>query len=295
MEIPAERMESMLARCGVLFLVVACLPLRAAGEDAQPPQPQATTPTVEAPQPEPGPPVAGALARDFLRDQRAIWTSPLHVTRGQAARVALFGIVTAGLIATDSRTSNALPNTRDQIAVGNAISHIGAAYSTLGLAGGMLFIGRATHDDHLAETGFLGAEALADTLAVAGVLKLVTSRERPDVDSGHGHFWAGGASFPSGHAIMSWGLAEVIASEYDDRPLVRIGACGLAGLVSLSRVTADKHFFSDVFAGGAAGFLIGRYVYRTHHDPQAHWSLRPLVQFNPSTRTYAAGLLWVRP
>jgi len=284
----------MRARCGVLFLVVTCLPLGAAAEDGQTPQPQAKAPTVEAPQPELSQPLARSLARNFLRDQRVIWTRPLHFTRGQAERVVLFGIITAGLIATDSRTSNALPNSLDQIGTSNAISHIGAAYTTIGLAGGMFLTGKLVHNDRLEETGFLGVETLADTLAVAGVLKLVASRERPEVDGGRGHFWAGGSSFPSGHAIMSWGLAEVIASEYDDRPLVRIGAYSLAGLVSLSRISARKHFFSDVFAGGAAGFLIGRYVYRAHHDPQAHWSLRPLAQLSPSTRTYAAGVVWVR-
>jgi membrane-associated phospholipid phosphatase len=37
--------------------------------------------------------------------------------------------------------------------------------------------------------------------------------------------------------------------------------------VSLTRVLGQEHFPSDVLVGGAAGWLIGRYVVRRH----LHW------------------------
>jgi membrane-associated phospholipid phosphatase len=41
-------------------------------------------------------------------------------------------------------------------------------------------------------------------------------------------------------------------------------AYGLASTVSISRIGAQKHFPSDVLAGSAIGFLLGRFVYRQH-------------------------------
>jgi hypothetical protein len=59
-------------------------------------------------------------------------------------------------------------------------------------------------------------------------------------------------------------LASVFASRYPDKPAVKYGACGLAALISASRLTARRHFPSDVLVGGVFGYLIGRYVVRAH-------------------------------
>ncbi|HEV7842047.1 MAG TPA: phosphatase PAP2 family protein, partial [Pyrinomonadaceae bacterium] len=118
------------------------------------------------------------------------------------------------------------------------------------------------------EMGLLGAEALIDSGIVAQGFKLATQRTRPREDDAGGEFFDGGNSFPSGHATSAWSLATVFAYEYGKhRPLVRVGAYGLAAAVSLSRYTGRNHFLSDVLVGSAIGYGIGRYVYRTHHDP----------------------------
>src|SRR5262249_40005191 len=41
-----------------------------------------------------------------------------------------------------------------------------------------------------------------------------------------------------------------------------------ATAVSISRVTGRQHFPSDVVVGGALGWLIGRQVYKAHHDTE---------------------------
>ena len=232
------------------------------------------------------------LVRNIMEDQKQIWTSPLRIARRHPVRLIAFTAITAALIATDRRTSNGLPNTIDQIGTSGAISQLGAAYTAGGVAGGFLLIGKLVHNDRAVETGLLLAETLADTQLVGGVLKFATNRERPYQDNGRSSFWEGGSSFPSGHAISSWGMAEVLASEYHDQPLVPIGAYSLAAAISLSRVSARKHFFSDVFVGGTLGFFIGRYVYHAHHDPDRKWSLTPGARVDPLTRTYGASLVW---
>jgi hypothetical protein len=58
----------------------------------------------------------------------------------------------------------------------------------------------------------------------------------------------------------------MIAHQYPG-PLTKLFAYGLAGVVSVSRVTGNQHFASDVLVGGAMGWLIARKTYNKHHDP----------------------------
>src|SRR6266545_4617189 len=207
---------------------------------------------------------------NILRDQRAIWTSPFHLHESDAKWLAPLGLTTMALITTDRRTSGELVEHGDnlnRLRISRDVSQLGALYSTAGAAGVMYLAGRATHNDRLRETGLLGAEALIDSTIVASALKTASQRQRPPEDHSSGEFFDGGASFPSGHAISAWSLATVIAEEYGHhRPLVQVGAYGLATAVSLSRYTGRKHFLSDVLVGSAMGYGIGRYVYHKHHD-----------------------------
>src|SRR5258708_4122641 len=78
---------------------------------------------------------------------------------------------------------------------------------------------------------------------------------------------AGEAAVPSEHALLAGSIASVIAHEYPG-PLTKLVAYGAATGISLSRVAARQHFPSDVVVGSALGYLIGRYIYRAHHDPE---------------------------
>jgi membrane-associated phospholipid phosphatase len=208
---------------------------------------------------------------NILADQRAIWTSPFHLRASDAKWLAPLGLTTVALIATDRRTSGELVEHGDNLSrlrISKNVSRLGSLYSTAGAAGVIYLAGRATHNDRLRETGLLGAEALINSTIVVSALKMASQRQRPPADHSSGEFFDGGSSFPSGHAINAWSLATVIAQEYGHhRPLVKIGAYGLATAVSLSRYTGRNHFLSDVLVGSAIGYGIGRYVYHKHHDP----------------------------
>ena len=45
----------------------------------------------------------------------------------------------------------------------------------------------------------------------------------------------------------------------------QMGVYSLASSVSLTRVLGQEHFPTDVLVGGAAGWLIGHYVFKKHH------------------------------
>src|SRR6476619_5325391 len=63
-----------------------------------------------APSPSPGPSSSPSLEKEFfkniLRDQKAIWTAPLHVHSQDARYLVPIGLGTAALIATDQQTGD---------------------------------------------------------------------------------------------------------------------------------------------------------------------------------------------
>jgi hypothetical protein len=202
------------------------------------------------------------------------------------------GAVTGALIATDHRTSNVLENSPGQVSWSNHISNIGASYTVLPVIFGFYGYGALADNPKARETGILGTEALLDGMIVVGVLKEVARRDRPD-DPNPGKFWGGGTSFPSGHAIQVWSVASVISYEYGHTKVVPIVADSLAALVSVARFGAQKHYASDIVAGGAMGWFIGRYVWKTHQDHSIHpHSFSPTIvpDIEPSTRTFAIAL-----
>jgi membrane-associated phospholipid phosphatase len=239
-------------------------------------------------------PLMRKLVVNILLDQKEIWTSPFHMHASDAPWWIGFGGATAALVATDHRTSKLLENSKGQVSWGNNISKIGATYTLIPLVAGFYGFGVFTDDPKAREVGVLGAEAMVDSLIVVSVLKPIAGRNRPNTVDDKGAFFDRGASFPSGHAIEVWSLASVISYEYGHTKIVPIVACALAGVVSAARFTAQQHFASDIVAGGAMGWFIGRYVWKTHQDHAIHphegLKAHFMPQFQPSTRTYALGV-----
>jgi len=231
-----------------------------------------TTPAAPSaqPQPTPRPTVEKNFLANIFRDQKGIWTAPFHWDQSDAKWIAPLGLSLATLLATDRHTSGDLVkhgDNRDRLRISKDISYAGSLYSTAGISTLFYLTGRLRHDERAKETGLLAAEALIDSTIVSQAIKGISERQRPQVDHSSGEFWDGGSSFPSGHAINSWALATVIASEYGPRHhAVRYASYALATAVGISRYTGRRHFLSDVLVGSAMGYGIGRYVYHQHHD-----------------------------
>jgi membrane-associated phospholipid phosphatase len=241
--------------------------------------------------------LAKDIAKDILLDQKAIWASPFHMTRQDAGLWLTFGAVTGALIATDSRSTRQLPNTKDQLAFGRDVSQVGAVYTLVPVIGGLFLAGVLTKQPKLRETGLLGGEAVVDALIVSEVFKVATGRQRPLEGNGSGHFFHGSDSFPSGHTIESFALASVIAHQYHDNKAVVFLSYGLATLVGASRFSARQHFASDIVAGGVMGWLIGRHVSERSREgrksvTKALLSPQVIPHVQPSDRSYGILLAW---
>ena len=249
---------------GALLLVSIHLAVASTPAQSTPPK---NTPVTPAASPAPSPTLERRFFKNILRDQRAIWTSPLRINGKDAKWLAPLALSTAALIATDRHTAGALTDHRDRINASRIVSYAGALYTTGSVAAVFYIVGRGRGNLRARETGLLGAQALINGQIVSQALKISTQRPRPLEGDGRGRFFDGGRAFPSGHAVSAWSLATVVAQEYRHKKFVRFTAYGLAAAVSASRFTGRKHFISDVLVGSAIGYGIGRYVYDTHHDP----------------------------
>jgi membrane-associated phospholipid phosphatase len=98
--------------------------------------------------------------------------------------------------------------------------------------------------------------ALLGILPINGGLKVLFHRERPLHD--HGFIIEPGWSFPSGHAfgaMVFYGMLAYVLLRFSPRyPRAIIAtAILLIGVVGISRIVLQVHYFSDVLAGYAAG------------------------------------------
>ena len=203
--------------------------------------------------------------RRFAADQRDLWTSPDRIRWNDADGLLMLGGAAASLMVADHSIMqhNTLSpvNTRRSVDFSNF--GVGAL---VGLGGALYLWGKKTGDDHEQETGLLSEESALNALAASMVLQGIFGREGPGAGGAQGKFLKGGTSFPSNHSAVAWSIASMIAHQYPG-PLTKLFAYGLAGAVSVSRVTGNEHFPSDVLVGGAMGWLTAREIYNKHHDP----------------------------
>ena len=115
------------------------------------------------------------------------------------------------------------------------------------------------------------AIAVLTAAAAAGVVKVVTGRERPsrvDQPPGHERRWSfhGPAeglthstyqSFPSGHTAGAFASATALGALYPPAQPVFYSVAVACGV---NRVVKHQHFLSDVVAGAVIGHLVGWWV-----------------------------------
>jgi membrane-associated phospholipid phosphatase len=138
--------------------------------------------------------------------------------------------------------------------------YLGYAWVQAGAAVGVYLIGRyakepdqGTHTNKWSHLGFDLLRAQILTQAFTYGIKVTVRRDRPTGEC---------CAFPSGHASMTFATASVIERHFGYRgswPMFLI-----AGYVSASRLTDNRHFLSDVLFGSALGIASGWTVVGRH-------------------------------
>ena len=286
-----ERASGILLNCGIFAWIAfgSSSPVSAQTPDSLPPNgdlgiliaaalpdaplPQANTGTAGSIQSEQPEVTLRSVPLNALKDQAAIWTSPVRLREKDFAWLVPLGLAVAVTITVDHQTlSTEVPNdtsfNHNNVLASDALTGMFVAAPVL-----LLGKGEIQHRARPRETGILGGEALVDGLIVDEGMKLIFLRERPAVDSAKGRFFQTSvgtdSSFPSTHSVLSWSSAAVMADEYPAW-WQQIGIYSLATGVSITRVLGREHFPGDVLVGSAVGWMIGHYVHRRHQrvDPR---------------------------
>lgn len=146
--------------------------------------------------------------------------------------------------------------------------NLGAQYSFIEIAAFEGW-GVAAHDPEARNTAM---DALTASIIAGGIItptiKYAVGRYRPIQTSRTFRFrpFSGHQSFPSGHATQAFAIATVVASHYTawwEQTL----SYGAAALVDVARVQQNRHFASDVIAGSAIGWAVGKAVVHRHTLP----------------------------
>jgi membrane-associated phospholipid phosphatase len=227
-----------------------------------------------------------AAGEVVIGDAAYLFTSPLRID-GKIALIA-GGVAAAigGLMAADKTIQRAFQENRtstgDDIAeklntTGDAGTVFGANIALIGA--GWLFRERE-EGNKLMRTALVSLESQLFVEGITAVTKFAVGRQRPEEERGTHTFMPlnlSDSSFPSHHAARAFAMAAVFAEAYP-QPIPVLAYTG-AALISLSRIYQNEHFSSDIFAGAALGFVIGKALSWRHNqaDSARSWNVLPFM------------------
>jgi membrane-associated phospholipid phosphatase len=217
---------------------------------------QATAPGAD-PVPSPTPEAAA-------EDRRTLRRLPANLGRGIVGVFHRDNVLpfVAGAVATGGATvldadfrERINPNPDD--GWGQTLETAGGPLWSAVFVGGMYGAARIARDERFEAATYDLVDATIMNVVYFQSLKLIVRRERPNGSNNQ--------SFPSGHTSHAFAVATVFERHYG----WKIGAPAyvFAGIVGASRMKEDMHYFSDVVAGAALGYIVGRTVVRVNGQP----------------------------
>lgn len=148
--------------------------------------------------------------------------------------------------------------------------------------------------DTAGQLSLIAAQGLLLTSFLRVLAKVTVGRERPfqqecgrdpgyEADCG---LPSSRSSFFSGHAAISFTGAGLICSAHEQFHLAGgnapcYAAIGLATMISISRMVADKHYFSDTLVGMLVGWTSGYFIPKwINYADSSQVTLSPTVSHN---------------
>jgi PAP2 superfamily len=186
-------------------------------------------------------------------------------------------VLTAGLIMTDEKTWRESERFYNRTAFNKNFSdiftEIGDGRTQFGLAIGFGVYGFISKDDRAIRTA---SEIVEAVLAAGGVIQLikhVTGRESPFVETKSGGAWRffpnqieyhkhvpAFDAFPSGHIGTSMAAFMVISENYPEIKWLEPASFVLAGFIGFGMANKGIHWYSDYPLGIALGYIFGKII-----------------------------------
>ena len=146
-----------------------------------------------------------------------------------------------------------------------ATNYLGEAYVAIPTTLGLWGISMLTDDLKFRDAAFTSAQALLYASTATIVLKVIVGRTRPNETDSPYRFspFSGAHSFPSGHTTAVFAsLVPWLA--YYPGPLTWSLVVVAAGGTAFARIEHNKHWLTDVVAGGAIGTIAALLLSRRH-------------------------------
>lgn len=216
----------------------------------------------------------GTAGQEVVSDAKYLLTSPLRIDRKSALIVGGVAATIGGLMAGDRSIQRAFQENRTTATndLARTLETIGFARTVLGanvaLIGAVWLFREHEAGNRLMRTALVSLESQLFVEGIVGVTKFGVGRARPTAEEGvhsFSPFDGFDTSFPSSHAARSFAVAAVFAESYPQP--VPFLAYTTATLIALSRIQLNEHFASDVLAGAALGFFVGKALSWRHKNP----------------------------
>jgi len=136
----------------------------------------------------------------------------------------------------------------------------GKPLTNYGITGAVYLTGLLSKNTKLRRTGVLLISSATATGLFQQFIKTGLGRARPGTGFGKNHFKPfdpspAYSSFPSGHAILTFTTAHVIAKQFKNK-WVKAGIYSLGAVPGITRIVEDAHWVSDVFLSWAVSYFI---------------------------------------
>lgn len=209
------------------------------------------------------------LWQDFTYDMENVflgtgyaYTRPIHWQDDDFLRLGGVAVGTLGLYAFDETIRNGFLSHKEDVPdiFLDYGWYAGSPQNNYGFTGAIYLTGLFTRNEKLRRTGVLLISSATATGFLQQLTKSAVGRGRPGVDLGKNHFRPFGGSssyrsFPSGHAVLTFTNAHVIAKQFKSwwvkAPIYTIGL-----IPGITRIYEDAHWASDVFLSWALSYFI---------------------------------------
>ena len=227
------------------------------------------------------------------------------------APIVLLSIVTSGLIFYDHKSWEGTKKIVNHSNSLNSFTHTfvetGDAKWHLGLSGAALMFGYLTDDTRLQNTAFQTAEAVIASGLFVQLLKRISGRESPAVYTRPGGYWdlfpdlgeyqhrqPEYYAFPSGHITSATAFLTVIAENYSEVKWLKPISYGILGLLGISLVAHDMHWYSDLPLGLAIGYSFGKIISRRYANENENVLRKKNISIMPTVTNgvYAISVIY---
>jgi membrane-associated phospholipid phosphatase len=190
------------------------------------------------------------------------YSRPLHWQSDDFLKLGAVAATTAGLYLFDDNIRSSFLSHKDDVP--NVLLeygwYAGSPQNNYAATGAVYLTGLFTRNEKLRRTGVLLISSATATGLLQQITKSATGRARPGTEFGKNHFRPFGGdkayrSFPSGHAVLTFTNAHVIAKQFKSwwikAPIYAVGV-----IPGLSRIYEDAHWASDVFLSWALSYFV---------------------------------------